>query len=105
MAKRPCLECGTPTPRTRCPSCERSHDHARGTTASRGYGTQWRKDSERQRKAWVEANGWTCHGWEVPSHPATDLVTDHDVGVLCRSCNARKAATVDKQRAHGGRGV
>ena len=26
-------------------------------------------------------------------HPATDLVVDHDLGVLCRSCNSSKAAT------------
>lgn len=101
MAKRPCLDCGTPTTATRCPAHTRAHDRARGTTAQRGYDAQWRKDSEHIRRAWVEANGWTCPGWERSAHPARDLVVDHLVGVLCRSCNAVKAATVDKQRARG----
>jgi len=40
-----------------------------------------------------------CPGWGGdPPHDATDLVLDHDVGVLCRSHNSRKGATVDKER-------
>jgi hypothetical protein len=33
-----------------------------------------------------------------PGHPAYDLVVDHDLGVLCRSCNSSKAATYDRER-------
>jgi 5-methylcytosine-specific restriction enzyme A len=44
-------------------------------------------------------HGDWCPGFGLPAHADADLVVDHDVGVLCRSCNGRKAATVDKQRA------
>jgi 5-methylcytosine-specific restriction enzyme A len=52
--------------------------------------------------AWVNANGWVCPGYLVPSHASRDLTADHvqpvslggnsygDLGVLCRSCNTRK---------------
>jgi hypothetical protein len=33
-----------------------------------------------------------------PGHPAYDLVVDHDLGILCRSCNSSKAATFDRER-------
>jgi hypothetical protein len=47
----------------------------------------------------VAQHGQVCPGWGRPAHESTDLVVDHDVGPLCRSCNSRKAATVDKARA------
>lgn len=39
----PCLGCGRPTQRTRCATCARGRDRARGTPAQRGYGAQYRK--------------------------------------------------------------
>ena len=40
-AKRPCLDCRTPTPRSspRCTTCQRRADRARGTLTQRGYGS------------------------------------------------------------------
>jgi hypothetical protein len=38
--RRPCLDCDTPTPRTRCPRCTQARDHARGTRQQRGYDAQ-----------------------------------------------------------------
>jgi hypothetical protein len=40
---RPCLDCGTPTPNTRCPTHTRARDRQRGTTTQRGYGTDHQK--------------------------------------------------------------
>lgn len=54
-------------------------------------------------------NGYYCPGWRLPDypghspHPATDLVVDHDLGILCRSCNSSKAATHDRDRAKANR--
>jgi hypothetical protein len=47
--RKPCLDCGTPTDGTRCPTCQeahaRTHEAARPTRAQRGY------DSEHDRRA------------------------------------------------------
>ena len=99
MAKRPCIDCSTPTPDARCPRCRQAHDARRWQAKAHTYDTEWRKLSRRTRAAWVDAHGWICPGWDRGTHPSTDLVVDHDVGVLCRGCNATKAATHDKQRA------
>lgn len=102
MAKRPCLDCGVPAVSTRCSACARAHDRQRWANGKgETYDTEWRKHSRHQRDEWVQANGWVCPGWQRPAHPSHDLVTDHDVGVLCRRCNAVKAATYDKQQAKG----
>ena len=108
MAKRPCFECGAPTPNpTRCEPCRRSYE--RGRTKGRGrreeYAGDWRYQSKQLRLEWISINGYYCPGWAIPNyqghhpHPATDLVVDHDLGILCRSCNSSKAATHDRDRA------
>jgi len=56
----------------------------------------WRKRSAATITAHREKFGNVCPGWRIDRHVSTDLVVDHDVGVLCRSCNGRKAATDDK---------
>lgn len=53
MPIRPCVECGTHSPRPRCP------EHRRGTTAERGYGAR----HQAERAAWepiVAAGGVQC---------------------------------------------
>ena len=102
--KRPCLDCGALTEnRSRCRRCQAKA--VRGTPKVRAssayYDRAWRDHSRRLREAWVEGNGWVCPGWKRPAHASTDLVVDHDVGVLCRGCNGVKAATFDKQRRRG----
>ena len=47
---RPCLTCGTPTKATRCPPCQSERNIARGSSTRRGYGSRWRRISERKRR-------------------------------------------------------
>lgn len=97
--RRPCLDCGKPTHEgSRCGSCKRAQDRARWQTKRNRYDTEWRKHSKQLRDAHIAACGWWCPGWGPthPSHASTDLVVDHDDGVMCRSANALKANTVDK---------
>jgi hypothetical protein len=101
MPLRPCLSCGQPTRNPRCPNCQRLHDNKRyRNRGPRIYDQDgWRQHSATLRAQWVATEGWTCPGWHTPPHPATDLVVDHDIGILCRQCNSRKAATHDRHRA------
>lgn len=47
---RPCLTCGEATPRTRCPQHESELNIALGSSHQRGYGSRWRRLSERKRR-------------------------------------------------------
>jgi hypothetical protein len=99
---RPCLACGTPTRNgTRCPTCQQAHNAqrwaAKTTRYRSGPGAQWAQHSRQAIAHHLATNGPTCPGYNTPPHPATDWVTDHDLGPLCRPCNSRKAATHDKQ--------
>lgn len=110
MPLRPCLNCGVLHRNTsRCDSCQAAwdtaHERRRGSSTARGYGYGWRKlaaqvMAEHQRN-WP---GW-CPGWQRAAHPSDDLTVDHIVPkalggkdtrdnaqVLCRPCNAAKAA-------------
>lgn len=116
MPKRPCLSCGTLTDGTRCP--EHATQQRRAYEARRGpkpphyakrYDWAWRQHSKQLRDEYVKHWGEAglppyCPGWDTPPHPTTaaELVVDHDVAILCRSCNSRKAATWDRQRQGGG---
>ena len=62
------------------------------------YDSAWGRHSRQVRREWVAENGNLCPGWQVPAHPSTDLVLDHDVGVLCRVCNGVKGGGHDKRR-------
>ena len=108
MPQRPCIKCGGPTPNpTRCEPCRRAYE--RGRSKQRGrreeYAGGWRHHSQQLRIEWITIHGYHCPGWTMPNypghgpHPATDLVVDHDLGVLCRSCNSSKAATHDRERS------
>jgi 5-methylcytosine-specific restriction protein A len=99
---RPCVDCGTPTRNgTRCPTCTREHNRAQGSATARGYDSRWARQSKRLRQQHLVEHGSVCAGWERDAHRCApdDLVVDHDVGVLCRSCNASKAAGYDTRRA------
>ena len=108
MPQRPCIKCGAPTPNpTRCEPCRRAYE--RGRSKARGqrdeYAGAWRYQSQQLRLEWINLYGYFCPGWNIqgwtgrPPHPATDLVVDHDLGVMCRSCNSSKAATHDRGRS------
>jgi len=57
------------------------------------YRGDWPRISRMAIAQHVAACGWTCPGWRVPAHPSADLTLDHQRGVMCRACNARKRAT------------
>ncbi len=106
---RPCLSCGTPSPDSRCPGCctlPAPRDHAQRdrrraalgvqSSTSRGYDGQWRRLSERARRAQPFCSD--CGHWGDNRNP---LTTDHlrwpartlaDVEVVCRSCNSKRGA-------------
>jgi 5-methylcytosine-specific restriction protein A len=54
------------------------------------YGGAWQAISRAAIREHRAEHGDWCPGWRTDPHPATDLVLDHQVGVLCRSCNTRK---------------
>ena len=100
MPLRPCLDCGTPTQRTRCPAHTRALEAARPPRRAKGrYDARWVK----LRAIAIRNQPW-CSGYERPPHPSNDLTGDHrdplggetrfvrleDIDVLCRSCNAAK---------------
>lgn len=88
--KRTCLDCGTPTTGSRCPTHQAERD------------ARWQGDWPAQSKAAIQnyrtIHGDICPGWGVSPHPIapSDWVTDHDEGPLCRACNGRKAGGHDK---------
>jgi 5-methylcytosine-specific restriction enzyme A len=107
MAHRPCLDCGTLSPNTRCPSHARLRERAR--TQVKRQTRPRASAAETQRRAdvvaaWRATRGDWCPGWQRAPHASADLTADHiaPVGaggaeggpltVLCRSCNGRKQA-------------
>jgi len=94
MTLRPCLTCGEPSERSRCPE-----HHTTASPHTLGYDAAWDRLSKRAR---------TMQDFcSVPGCTSTDLTLDHspeawarkarglairlqDVQVLCRSHNAQK---------------
>jgi 5-methylcytosine-specific restriction enzyme A len=100
--RRPCLDCGRLTRNaTRCTECARNQDRARGTAAQRGYGWRWQRYAHQAIAGFRASHGDICPGWSRRPHPIapTEWTVDHHIGPLCRACNSRKAATVDRMRA------
>lgn len=88
----------------RCSTCQRARDRRRWQTKRHRYDTAWRATSKQTRDEHLATHGPTCPGYARPAHPATDLVVDHDLGVLCRTCNAVKANTADRGKPAPGEG-
>jgi hypothetical protein len=84
---------------TRCPPHQQQHNAQRWANKGGRYNGTWRTTSKQAIAHHTQQHGMMCPGWQRPPHPAHDgdLVTDHDVGVLCRACNGVKAATFDKR--------
>jgi hypothetical protein len=111
MPTRQCIRClqltSRPSGRGLCPDCQREYDSSRANVAV--YDSPaWRRLSAAAVRRHVRAHGWVCPGYGRGPHASTDLTADHpealalggaalpaqaEVGVLCRSCNGRKAAT------------
>jgi len=99
MTTRPCLDCGTPTTKTRCPRCtsrqNRQRDQRRGGSTQRGYGSRWRAVS---RPVW---QGKPCSYCGAPAQGADHVIpkarggTD-DVANLTPACTACNSAKRDR---------
>jgi 5-methylcytosine-specific restriction endonuclease McrA len=105
MTLRPCLQCGEPSPTTRCPACSSAEDvrtdQRRGTPSARGYDWRWAKLSARARRLqpWCTACGatqdLTCdHLVALAAGGRRSGLTLLDVQVLCRRCNAKRGAAL-----------
>lgn len=114
MPLRPCLDCGTLSPGTRCPPC--GDIKRRASNARHRPHRDRRPDynsAERERRAqtvaaWRAVHGELCPGWQRPPHMAdpvgNPLTADHPtsvrsggdergpLAVLCRSCNSSKGS-------------
>ena len=110
MTWRACVECGEPSPESRCPAHRLAEPVKRATTA-RGYDGAWKKLSERARR--LQPFCSDCGTTE-------DLTVDHlpiawerkaagkpirlqDVDVVCRSDNAKRGMA--RPTGDGVRGV
>jgi hypothetical protein len=94
---RPCLDCGTPTPKARCPRCTRTKDQARGTSTQRGYGHA----HQQRRTATIDSEPWchnpTCDHPDAGAH-TNPLTLEHldptdrhgPATVLCHRCNSAR---------------
>lgn len=96
MANRPCLTCGKPSKRTRCPTCQRQHDRTRRPPSqARGYDQQYRTN-----RAIILANNPRC----AICHTAPATTADHIIptsrGGTAELTNLRPAC----QRCNSARG-
>ena len=92
MTLKPCLDCGKPSPDTRCPTHTRAASRTRGSAAARGYDHRWRRLSKRAIRN---------QPWCTDCHTTVDLTGDHlvwpartlaDIDVVCRPCNSARGA-------------
>ena len=96
---RPCLDCGEPSPRTRCPAHASAQEARRPSRRVLGrYDTRY----EKLRAATLREQPW-CSECRVPHTDANPLTADHIVPLgrggknvrsnmqtLCRACNSAK---------------
>jgi len=97
-----CLDCGVPTPKSRCPKCEEiretNNPRIRATSSQRGYNYAWQKI----RVQILERDGYSCQmcGKKLVGGDATvDHIFPTHLGgtsipsnlqAACRSCNSAK---------------
>lgn len=101
MPRRPCLDCGTLTPSTRCLPCRRTQQRNRGrpTTTQRGYGAehQARRQALKPHVDAGKANCWRCSEPIQPGEPWDLGHDDHNRtqyrGPEHADCNRSAAAT------------
>lgn len=112
---RPCLDCGTPTAGSRCPTCQPARQRTIGSAHQRGYDSTWRRLSQRARRLqpWCSACGavenlTTDHlpsAWQRRAEGKTIRLAD--VAVVCGPCNTRRGSSrpgTDRAQGHAGRG-
>ena len=104
MPKLSCLDCGVPTARSRCESCEAIKKAAeppreRLSPALRGYDSQWR----RVRIQILRRDNWTCMRCNkklagadatvdhiVPLSKNGEKLSPSNLQAMCRACNSSK---------------
>lgn len=97
MSLKPCILCGEPSPRSRCPD-HQNHKSSAGRHAVHLNNTRWKKLSRKLRR--MQPFCSTCGAREdltvdhiVPLTERPDLAYDLDnLDILCRSCNSAKDA-------------
>ena len=107
MTLRPCIDCGTPSPGTRCP------DHTVDTkprAQDRGYDHQWNLLSRRARRLQPFCSGCgstedlqcdhTPEAWE--RKVAGKSIRLKDVQVLCGPCNRDAGVARGRSGTRGG---
>lgn len=98
MTWRPCVDCGEPSPGTRCPDCTPVHERRNGSASERGYDSTWRRLSARARRlsplcqdcGSVEnlSTDHTPEAWQRKAEGKAIRLCD--VAVLCARCQARR---------------
>ncbi|MBK9178915.1 MAG: HNH endonuclease [Acidimicrobiales bacterium] len=97
--KRPCLDCGTLTPASRCPDCQRTVEaqrRARRRSTGQGYGRPY----TRLRLAVLDRDGYRCHWCGGPAATVDHLLPVSKGGAdsadnlvaACTRCNYRRGA-------------
>jgi hypothetical protein len=98
-----CSEPGCPAIVPRAGYCRR---HRRYSPTTRRSAREIRRRAQAVAD-WVAVNGWVCPGWHRDPHESHDLTADHVTPVawgggdgpltcLCRSCNSRRGASMDR---------
>lgn len=99
MSNRPCLQCGTPTQRTRCPACEAQRQSQRNASRTYYRGDYQARAKQVRDQANAEPNTrcWRCgqparpgDPWQaghlIDSDPNSGLAPEH------ARCNAQAGA-------------
>jgi 5-methylcytosine-specific restriction endonuclease McrA len=94
MALKPCMDCGTPTAQTRCPTHTSTRNRARGSATQRGYGALHKRLTT---LVLAKANGRCalCGGKAttgdhiIPKSRGGPTVLEN-YQALCHSCNSAK---------------
>ncbi len=99
MTLKPCVDCGTPSDRNRCPT-HRPAPSPKRSTRARGYDTPWRRLSERARRlqpfctdcgatndlqADHSPEAWRRHAAGLP-------IRLQDIEVVCGPCNRARGS-------------
>jgi hypothetical protein len=96
VVNRPCLDCGTLTPKTRCPSCSSAHnrerDQRRGSATERGYGHAYRV-----RRAQALEGATHCRTCGQPFSESNPATGGHVVPLRSLPRHERRASAATAQ--------
>ena len=89
--------CPGMTTATRCTSHQQAWEAERNARRPQ-YGNAWERFAKAAIASYRLVHGDLCPGWRVGPHPIhpSQWTCDHDLGPMCRSCNSRKGALLDR---------